>query len=380
MIPSSTQLPPSAEPISPPVSTAGNGHTEKVTENPELQKLQDSFSTRLEQAKSELSQNPEAREALSDALVNNFCLFQDNENNDSNIENKNNFLALALAQCNLANREDIDKLQQVIKIQDDIIQRRETEEAELQSNEMDLKALEGELGATSRQDNANKSGSYSMVTERQGFVEKQVESWFQEDTRQPVKDALMLLKNQITSGADIGSLPKSITTLKFGKAEDLANFSANFRYPNPDIFSQARHELLSKSSELEQHFANAKDLVSVLQGKVSEDKLGQVIQALSRPVSEMGTEALVLAAILTPFTESDLKSYLKAAQILLLKTEAQKENPELADNTAIAIGLERSDAMVREHYKADPKHAASSAANALVKSQNPLPGNLTAIA
>ncbi|WP_257296925.1 hypothetical protein [Endozoicomonas sp. YOMI1] len=386
MISSSTQPPQLAGVTTPPVSTTGTGdvQTEKASVNPELKELQDVFSDRLEQAKSGLSQNPEAKQVIID-LANSFGLFQDADNRSSMEEkNNDNFVALALAQCNLANKQGFDKLQQVLSTQNDIFMSIHVDDdaASARSKEPHLEALERDLGVISREDNNTKpkSGSYSMGVERQGFVEKQIEEWFQEEKRQPVKDALMLLKNQMTSGADIGPIEKSVTELQFGTAVDLAKFSANFKYPNPEIFSQAREELLNKSSELEQHFANKKDLPSVLQGKVSNDIMERVINALSRPVSEMSTETLVLAAIITPYTEKDLKSYLKAAQILSLKTAAQKDNPELSNNTALAMGLERSDAMVREHFKGGAQYAASSAANELLKSLTPLPEDMAAMA
>ncbi|WP_066018166.1 hypothetical protein [Endozoicomonas atrinae] len=359
-------------------------HTDEVR-NPELQSLQDSFNDRLKQAKSELSKNPEARQAFSEALVKNFGLFQ---NSESKAESEDNFLALALAQCNLANSEGIAKLQQVFNSQDEFIAiynnptlgMESSEASSPQKMEVNLKALEGELGAISRQDNATTSGSYSMGVERQSFVEMHVEECFQEDIRQQVKDALMLIKNQMTSGADIGPIPESTTALKFGTADDLASFSASFKYPNTNIFSQARSEFQSKSGELEQHFAKKDDLTAVLQSKgISEDIMESVTQELSRPVSEMKTEAMVLAGIITHFSEADLKSYLKAAQILSLKTEAQRETPELSDNTAIARALDDSDAMVREHYKTGSQNAVSSAVSALVKSLTPLPQDMTTI-
>ena len=364
-----TSQPEAATPLS-----ENNTHTDGV-KNPELQSLQESFNDRLTQAKSELSKNPEAREAFSEALVKSFGLFQNSENKN---ENEDNFLALALAQCNLVNEESIAKLQQVFQTQTEIIQK--SKEADTQTLEAHLKALEGELGATSRKDNTTKSGPYSMGVERQSFVEMHAEECFQEDVRQQAKDALMLIKNQMTSGADIGSLPESTTALKLETADNLASFSANFKYPNASIFSQARSELQGKSGELESHFANKDDLTTVLRSKdISEDMLESVKQELSLPVSEMKTEAMVLAAIITDFKEADLKSYLKSAQILSLKTQAQGENANLSDSTAIAQALDRSDAMVREHYKTGPKNAASSAASALVKNLTPLPQDLAAI-
>ncbi|MGI2027493.1 hypothetical protein [Endozoicomonas acroporae] len=94
----------------------------------------------------------------------------------------------------------------------------------------------------------------------------------------------------------------------------------------------------------------------------------------------MTTKAMVLASIITHHTEKNLKSYLKAAQILSLKTQAQADNPALSDSTALAMGLERSDAMVREHYQDGAKSAASSAADALINSLTPLPEDVTAMA
>lgn len=380
MIPSPIQPPLTASPMSPQeVDTTKDVHTGESPVNPVLKELQTTFLYRLNVAKHDLSKNPEAQQALTEALVNRFGIFQDSE---SDTENKHNFLAIALAQCNLADQEGIEILQQAVNLQNEIsglVKSGDTED--VQGKEHRLAELEKDLGAISRKDNNVRSGSFSMGVERQGFVEQHVEEWFPEDLRQPVKDALILLKNQMTSGADISPLPELVTGLKSGEAKDLDSFSAHFKYPNELVFKQAREEFLVKSSELDQHFVNKDDLPTVLAGKIQipEDKMEQVTQALSRPVSEMSTEALVLAAIITHFSERDLKSYLKAAQILSLKTQAQKNDPELADNTAVAMGLERSDAMVREHFKGGAQFAAQSAADALLQSLTPLPEDMAAM-
>ncbi|MBO9497350.1 hypothetical protein J7438_25175 [Thalassotalea sp. G20_0] len=381
MISSSAQLPPLTGETS-PVSTTENTQTEKAAVNPELQTLQDVFSDRLKKAESLLNDNFKARDAIFE-LVTGFTPFHRDGDNDCSTEQNNNyFMALALAQCNLASIEGVSKIQQASTIQDRIIEIILTQKdpSDAKSEEPNLEALEKDLGVISREDNNIRSGSYIMGVERQGFVEKQINEWFQEDKRQAVKDALILLKNQITSGADTGPLEADIMSLKLQTAGDLATFSANFKYPNPEIFSQARNELLNKSSDLEQYFTNKENLTLALQGKVPEDQMEQLIQALSHPVSEMNTKAMVLASIITHHTEKNLKSYLKAAQILSLKTQAQADNPALSDRTALAMALERSDAMVREHYQGGEKYAAISAADALINSLTPLPEDLTAMA
>ena len=105
----------------------------------------------------------------------------------------------------------------------------------------------------------------------------------------------------------------------------------------------------------------------------------QVIQALSRPVSEMSKEALVLALISRTYGEKDLRSFLEAALVLLLKTEAQEQTPGLADDTAIAMALKHSDDMIMEcHYRGDDIYAAKIAAELLLKSLTPLPEDTTA--
>ncbi|WBA80271.1 hypothetical protein [Endozoicomonas sp. GU-1] len=383
MISSSTQLPPLTGATS-PVGSTENTQTEKAAVNPELQTLQDVFSDRLKQAESLLSNDLYVRDAIFD-LFRGFAPSHNANDSDRCIERDNdNFAALALAQCNLASSEGISILQQVNYIQDDIIKKFIWLEdpSGATSEEPTLEALERDLGAISRADNQIKSesGAYCMGIERQGFVEQQIEAWFQEDKQQRVKDTLMLLKNQITSGGDIGRIEAQIMKLKLETAGDLATFSANFKYPNRGIFNQAREELLNKSSDLEQHFTNKENLTRALQGTVPEDQMEQLIQALSHPVSEMTTKAMVLASIITHHSEKHLKSYLKAAQILSLKTQAQADNPALSDSTALAMGLERSDAMVREHYQGGAKSAASSAADALINSLTPLPEDLTAMA
>ncbi|MBO9481205.1 hypothetical protein [Salinisphaera sp. G21_0] len=397
MISSSTQLSPLTGATS-PVSTTENTQTEKAAVNPELQTLQDVFSDRLKKAESLLSDDLYVRDAIFD-LFRPFAPSHNANDSDRCIERDNdNFAALALAQCNLASIQGILILQQVSDIQNDIIKKiisledpsvATSEEPTLERDlgaisreEHTLEALERDLGAISRADNQIKSepGSYCMGIERQGFAEKQIEAWFQEDKQQRVKDALILLKNQITSGGDIGRIEAQIMKLKLETAGDLATFSANFKYPNPEIFIQAKNELLNKSSDLEQHFTNKENLTLALQGNVPEDQMEQLIQALSHPVSEMSTKAMVLASIITHHSEKHLKSYLKAAQVLSLKTQAQADNPALSDRTALAMGLERSDAMVREHYQGSEKWAARSAADALINSLTPMPEDLTTTA
>ncbi|MBO9496710.1 hypothetical protein J7438_21865 [Thalassotalea sp. G20_0] len=375
MIPQSTQIP--ASPITPELSTASDVQTSQPPVPPELKQLQDSFADRLSLAKSELSKSPEAQQALTEALVDRFGIFRDSE---SDRENKENFLSIALAQCNLADQGGIEILQQVVSLQNQISAfiKKGGDSEGIQNEEHLLENLEKDLGSISRKDNNERSGSFTMGIERQGFVEQHVEEWFPEDLRQSVKDALILLKNQMTSGADIGPLPNFITELKFGTAEELAYFAIYCKSPNHFLFTKAGGEFLLKSGKLERHFVKNDQLSTVLAGKIPEDKMEKVIQALSRPVSEMSTEALVLAAIITPSSQENLKSYLKAAQVLSLKTQAQKDDPDLSDNTAVALALERSDAMVRGHYKSGA--AAQSAADTLLKSLTPLPEDIAKMA
>ncbi|WP_422450345.1 MULTISPECIES: hypothetical protein [unclassified Endozoicomonas] len=375
MIPQSTQIPASL--IPPEFSTASDVQTSPPLVPPELKQLQDSFADRLSAAKSELSKNPEAQQALTEALVDRFGIFRDSE---SDRENKENFLSIALAQCNLADQGSIEILQQVVSLQNQIsaFVKKGGDPECIQNEEHLLENLLKDLGANSRKDNNECSGSFSMGVERQGFVEQHVEEWFPEDLRQSVKDALILLKNQMTSGTDIGPLPKFITDRKFGKAQDLAYFAIYLKSPNHFVFTKPGGEFLLNSGKLERHFVKNDQLPTVLAGKIPEDKMEKVIQALSRRVSEMSTEALVLAAIITDSSQENLKSYLKAAQILSLKTQAQKDDPNLSDDTAVAFGLERSDAMVRGHYKSGA--AARSAADTLLKSLTPLPEDMATMA
>ncbi|MBO9480603.1 hypothetical protein [Salinisphaera sp. G21_0] len=82
MIPQSTQIP--ASPIPPELSTASDVQTSHPPVPPELKQLQDSFADRLSLAKSELSKNPEAQQALTERLVDRFGIFRDSESDREN--------------------------------------------------------------------------------------------------------------------------------------------------------------------------------------------------------------------------------------------------------------------------------------------------------
>ncbi|WP_257267111.1 hypothetical protein [Endozoicomonas sp. ONNA2] len=336
------------------------------------------FEDRLKRAKAELTQHPETSQALR-PFVDSFCLFQGDENN---IENINNFLTLVLAQCNLVDahysisKEGYKYLAEVLKIQDNLINKRDIHG----SSEMRLQALEGDFRAISLDDcRPTAAHGIRMIDVRGIFVKQLVNQWFSKETRQPVQDVLDLLSYQMTKGAILGPLPESIKALKFEKAEDLANFSANFRYPVPDLFHQYRTNYLSKCNELEQHFTNTKVLAHELKTKrVPEDKINQCIQALSRPVSQMSKEALVLAKVSRTFLEKDLGSYLQSALILLLKTEEQELTPGLPDDTAIARALERATEMINGCFSGpNSVFPAIAAAKELIKSLTPLPEDRT---
>ncbi|WP_257267109.1 hypothetical protein [Endozoicomonas sp. ONNA2] len=363
-------------------------HQDEVTDTEEIYEnsiLQKSFEDRLAKAKAVLTQDPETRDTLS-VLVDNFHLFQDAENN---IENINNFLTLVLAQCNLTHthdtldqRDGIKELVDILKVQDDLINKREVRgscESRLQA----LKQGMSEISLTDRNELPESPYGLKLIDIRHTFVAELVDEWYPEAIRQPINDALVLLDYQMTKGSNIGPLPETIKGLTFGKADNLANFSANLRYPNPDLFSHDRREYLSKCSELEQYFTHAKDLVAneLKAGHVPDNMMEQAIQALSCPVSEMNKEALVLAITSRTCEEKDLESYLEAALILLLKTEFQEQTPELSDDAAITMALNRSNRLIMNCYSYSQGKAIyidESAAELLVKSLTPLPKDTTA--
>ena len=373
MLSFSSILPPTSRIATLSVHENGDNPNEPVDKILENLPIQISFRDRIEKAKTELIQNPETSEILR-ALVDKFYLFQDADNNVDN--KKNNFLSLALGLSNLANGEGIKKLLEILQIQDNIINKREVSG----SNESRLAELELDLSSLSIQDSFSTFDTpfeCGMRHFRISWIRELVQQWFPEESWRPINDALILLNYQMTEGTDIGPLPENIKALNFGNAKNLADFSANLRYPNSDLFKQARSEFLSKCSEYEQHFVNRKDLSSDLQGKLQGDKIERLLQALSKPVSKMSEEALVLAIMLIQETETNLDSYLKAALILMLKSDAQKHPPGLSDDTAISMALVCCDRKFMSYFERDT--AFEEAADTLLKNLTPLPEDLTTL-
>ncbi|WP_257267110.1 hypothetical protein [Endozoicomonas sp. ONNA2] len=411
MLSFSSILPPTNQIATLSTETEGDNPNEPVETIYHSSPVQRAFADRVEKAKDELMKHPRTSEVLS-ILVDKFCLFQDAADTvDEKIDKKNNFLSLALTLSNLANEEGIRQLKEVLEIQADIVNKRELfesnesgsvsikdgapsdvsdikEEASkspnsylqgILANESCLAKTAQDLSELSMKDNTYMADHRPYVALRHvriSWTNELVKQWFAPESQQTISNALVLLNYQITEGTDIGPLSDNIKMLRFGNAKDLADFSANLRYPNSDIFKQARIEFLSKCSEFEHYFVYSEDLSSELKDEIDDDKIERVKHALSQPVSKMSSDALTVAVMLIPETEKDLQFYLKAALILSLKTEAFQNTPVLSDASAFATALGRCDRKFMKYF-VRKEEAFKVAVDTLVKGMTPLPKDFT---
>ncbi|MFK0573289.1 hypothetical protein [Endozoicomonas sp.] len=340
-----------------------NPNDNNSIKDPNLMKLQQTWNSRIDTARQLISAKPNESKFVAQTLAYHFNILTESKNSEEMTDDQKKFLSLALSQCNLAGVADLEKLKEVFsfhnKISDESRSPRQRSDTE-----HDLKEALDNLAQTSRGDSQIKQGTHSMAVERQGFVESDIETNFPDkETQQQIKNTLVLLKFQITSGFDIGPLPDNVVTLKFDSPESIKKFAIYCQYPNENIFTEERSKYESKIDDLNNKLTDEdtttlintlKEIVTITSEhsstppkKVfSEADLHQIKESLQKKIPDMSRETLLLASFATSLSK-EMKGYLKACHILVLKTP-EKEEATDASNTDPSASVKNEEVKTEE--------------------------------
>ncbi|MFK0573537.1 hypothetical protein [Endozoicomonas sp.] len=300
-----------------------------------LEVLQKKWNDRINEANDVISKRPDKSKPVAQNLVNKFGILTESAKSEEMTDELTKFLSLVLAYCNLANESNLSQLHEVCNDY--------TKHPYDHMNEL-LETLDGkltELQGASKADSQTISGHYSMAVERQKFVESDIKAKFEdEDTQRQIKNALVLINNQITLGFDIGPIPDDIVILEFDSSESIKKFAIQHKYPSEhrktdrDIYENdyinqdynvlpeaSKKELIKKLKEMEKEISEAS---SAPPGRIFSDAdLKLIEESLGKPICVMSGETLCLASFET--SDDRLKGYLESCYILKLKTPEKKE-------------------------------------------------------